>query len=368
MKIGILTFHFGINFGGVLQCYALQSYLEKLGHTVEIINFVPPAFHYYAWWEANGYRKSWKQGLINAGIKLCFANSQRCKFQYFREKYLNLSKSYTLNSLADIGNDYDAVIVGSDQVWNPSQRSHAAYFLRPFINFKGLRISYAACCATSCIDSKQAVMLKDSLMRFNHISVRNKETQCFVKSLIGLEPEIVVDPTMLIDFDFASCTNNLADDYILVYVLGEEILGGHRQIISKIKNRYGNLPVYALILSENKPKYFPWANKSFWDLGPIEWIMFFKRAKFIYTDSYHGLLFAIKNRKPFLAYYAEKERESRFIDLSLRYNLNTFIVNSVTDASQKKSLEKTLDYKRIDLQVSEEVQKSRLFLINVLKQ
>lgn len=208
-------------------------------------------------------------------------------------------------------------------------------------------------------------MLQKSLQRFDSISVRNIETQDFVSDIIERKPEIVVDPTLLIDFNFENETIP-KDDYILAYILGDEIKGGHSAVISEIKKRYGDLPVYAIILSENKPQFFSWADKSYWEIDLIEWVMLIKNATFVYTDSFHGLLFAMKYKKPFLAYYAEKKRESRFIDLSVRYNLGTFIVSSYADAIEKGSFSKTSDYTAIESIISVEVKRSISFLKNAL--
>jgi len=94
MKIGVLTFHFGVNFGGVLQCYALQSFLEQQNHTVKIINFMPPNFSYSVWWRGNYFRRSFVFGIESAAIKFLFATSQKNKFNEFRQKYLNIKVLY----------------------------------------------------------------------------------------------------------------------------------------------------------------------------------------------------------------------------------------------------------------------------------
>jgi hypothetical protein len=367
MKIGIMTFHFGINYGGVLQCYALQTFLEKQGHVVEIINFIPPKFEYSVWWKGNGYRKSLILGMKRACVKLCYAGLQREKFENFRKKHLKISKDYSIDNLSSITDEYSAIIVGSDQVWNMSQRYHGAYFLSPFVNFKGKRISYAPCCARNIVDEEQVPLLKKSLQKFNMISVRNIETQNFVSNLTGEKPEIVVDPTLLIDFNFDFRNENIPENnYILVYIIGDEIKGGHFAIISEIKKKYGNLRVYAIILSHNHPHFFSWADKSYWDIGPLEWITLIENATFVYTDSFHGLLFAMKYKKPFLAYYAENKRSSRFIDLMARYKLESFIVNSVADSLQKKSFDKKPDYREVESVLFTEVQKSISFIEKAL--
>lgn len=367
MKIGILTFHFGINFGGVLQCYALQTFLEEQGHEVEIINFIPPRFSYSKWWRGNGYRQSPMLGIRKAYCKFRHASRQKKKFNSFRKNNLKISKPYTIESLSGISDNYSTIIVGSDQVWTPSQHYHATYFLHPFVNFKGKRISYAPCCARNFIDKDNLKLLRESLLKFDFLSVRNIETRDFVNDIIGIEPEIVVDPTLLLDSGKKNeTTTSLTKKYILVYVLGNEIEGGHLAIISEIKKKHGDLPVYAIILSENKPQFFSWADKSYWDIGPSEWIALIENAGFIYTDSFHGVLFAIKNKKPFLAYYSERDRASRFIDLAVRYNLGTYIVNSYAEAIEKGSFKQSPDYTEIESRLSVEVKKSISFLRKTL--
>ena len=86
------------------------------------------------------------------------------------------------------------------------------------------------------------------------------------------------------------------------------------------------------------------ADKVFYDLSPIEWLNMIKNSEFVYTDSYHGVLFSIKYNIRFLAYYTEKLRATRFIDLGCRYKVDRYIVNSVDEIEVKMSLDKDIDF------------------------
>lgn len=367
MKIGILTFHFGINFGGVLQCYALKSFLEKQGNDVEIINFVPPGFKYTVWWKGNEYRQSLPFGLFKAYAKLRYSNKQRAVFGDFVKKYLNLSMPCTIENFPEVCRNYSAVIVGSDQVWTPSQHYHAAYFLKPLDNFDGRKISYAPCCARNHVDSPNVDVLKKCLSDFDSISARNLETQQFVRDLTGNDAELVVDPTLLPDFKLDTDSVKITDSrYILVYVLGKEIEGGHRAVIKNIKKTHGDMPVYAIILSENKPKLFSWADRKYMSAGPLEWVELIKKSGFVYTDSFHGLLFALKYKKPFLAYYAEPDRASRFLDFAARFDLSRHIVDSYAASVRNNAYDNAPDYKKIDSLLFEQIDRSVKFLNNAL--
>lgn len=363
MKIGILTFHFGINYGGVLQCYGLQQYLESIGHCVEIINFIPPGFRYRSPISEIISRHVSFEKFRYAIKKIQYAGLQKKEFEVFRKKYLKLSCMYDLKKLGEISTDYDAVIVGSDQVWTPSYHACGAYFLSPLVNYSGKRVSYAPCCAINTLIDENVVKLKRSLQKFSHISVRNTETQCFVKRLTGENPPLVVDPVMLWDFDRLIYKKPLIKEkYVLTYILGNEIDGGHQKIVQRIRKKYKDTKIVSIILTENHPKLFSWADKVYWHSSPQEWLNLFYNASFVYTDSFHGVLFSIKFKKQFVAYYAEKLRASRFIDLARRYNLESHIVKSVEDFENKNTIHSTIDYTALAVLFDRDIDLSKKYI------
>ena len=102
-------------------------------------------------------------------------------------------------------------------------------------------------------------------------------------------------------------------------------------VIEKIKARYGDMPIYLAQISNMDFKLTYFADKTIYDLSPIQWLEYIKNAKFVYTDSYHGALFSIKYKKPFVAYYKNIQRAPRFIDLKERYVLQEHIVDNADD-------------------------------------
>lgn len=390
MKIGILTFQFAINYGAVLQCYGLQQYLTEQGHKVQVINFIPPNVKNSSFWKGKNYQFSpltilkhiYKKlkyvrrkylsspitGFRLAYKELRYAGKQKREFTKFTKRYLNLSETYTLESLGKITNEYDAIIVGSDQIWNQSQHYHATYFLGPFKNYTGKRISYAPCCAVNQPNEKFISSLKANVLKFDHISVRNIETFQFVKDLTGIASPIVVDPSFLYNYKhLLTKSNHISNDYILTYIIGDEIEGGHEETVREIKKYNNDLPVVSIILTENKPKLFNWSDNTLWHASPQEWLNLFYNASFIYTDSFHGAVFAIKFKKPFLAYYQEKSRASRFLDLIERYELSDSIISSLNEAKNKNSFKNLPNYKKLDPIIEKNITLSRAFLEDALK-
>ncbi len=348
MRIGILTFHFGNNYGGVLQCYALQEVLKRAGYEVEIINYRPGPFSFCR----RVYNKirsinSWKVlvKLFREHFLKCFKpdpdeKSKKVEgilreFDLFREKYLHLSLPVTEQNIGEwCAQKYDAIIVGSDQVWTSLYEKKYIYFLDWNPEFPGKRISYAACSAHEYVRKKQAKVLSVLLGKFDYLSVRDMTTARLIKQITGKEPDIVSDPTLIYDFkEFV--TDIPVQPYVLTYILGSEITGGHEEALKKIKGKYGRLKVISVHLPQGKNDIRFYADENYYTLSPKKWVDLFAHASFIYTDSFHGVMFAIKFHIPFIAYYANLIRASRLLDLKNRCSVSN-IVNCAADITEAK--------------------------------
>jgi len=275
-----------------------------------------------------------------------------------------LSARVDEKTVNEIIQEYEAIIVGSDQIWSVGQRTKPVYFLG-FEGFDGDKISYAADSTIAEVSEEHLAKLRGELGDFDKISVRNKHSQKFVETVIGEKPPIVADPTLLWDFnELGRGFMGDSDPYILVYVLGKDINGSNRKAIEEIKRIYGNLKVYAIVIPTMKFNICDYADKVFYDLGPEEWLDMIRNATFVYTDSFHGTLFSLKFHKPFLAYYAEEMRATRFIDLAERYQIGRYIVSSVDEIEAKGSLLETPDFATIDQLIEEH----RAFSIRFLEE
>jgi hypothetical protein len=304
--------------------------------------------------------------------KICIKKKYNAKITYkfnkFRKKEMKLSRKVDENSLKLILNDYDIIIVGSDQIWNPSQRKRPEYFLNFGENYKFKKMSYAADSTTDEISLEDLETLKKALVEFAYISVRNEHSFNFVKSITNKDTYIVADPTIIYDFNNNDDKVENKEKYIFSYILGKEINGTHRKALEKIKKNYGNLPVYSAKIPTMNFEISKYADKVFYDLDPSEWIYMIKHATFIYTDSFHAVLFSLKYHKPFLAYYSEKMRATRFIDLGKRYQIEKYIVKSVDEIDKKNGLQVFPDYSIIDNLIKEHKLYSLEFLEKALRE
>ena len=355
------------NYGGVLQCYALQQTLKCMGHDVEVINFKYDSV-------SNQHVFSKVESLLKKIKTLSFGSKTKRShiavrplpkahiqaFEDFKKNYMLYSREVGNDTLSTLANQYDAVVVGSDQVWNDVSGKRLFYFFDWNPSYEGIRVAYAPCSVTEDIPFYNKKKLHDLLMDMDSISVRDKSTARLVEKAVRVEPSIVLDPTGL--YDFNEFINNpiVEGDYIFAYILGSEIHCGHTKVISKIKERYGEMKTVAAIIPNVSLEVEKFADDVRYNATPVEWVNLIANAKFVYTDSFHGCMFSIKYHKPFFAYYKDKRRSSRLHDLMEMYSFKNIMPSGVDPELSD------VDYQSVDRILEEQKKSSLAFLEKAL--
>lgn len=351
MKVGILSLSSGYNFGGTLQSVALSKALTRLGHDVTMLDYWPVSSRKVAPWRGWGLshpdrferiRKRW------AEIRHLRPFTE--KYDAFKKRELKwTNRCFDRQALDNEAAGLDAVVVGSDQVWNLRYHPDPNYYLAGLEAFKGLKISYAACCgnpAQGCPD-----WTGEALKDFDHVSVRNAFTADWVKrcSVNAVSPSVVADPTLLVD-DYPAGNLQLPGKYIAVYFIGMGSDEEDRKAISKLRRRHGDLPVVCLMPTGISIRFRDCYDEILWNLDPFEWVEVIRRATAVYTDSFHAILFSMRNRVPFLATYVEEVRAPRLMDLRDRFGLDSMI-RQASDLGEEGTLP---DWERIKQQFAED--------------
>lgn len=302
MKVGILTFHYADNYGAVLQAYALQTYLESLGHNVEIIDYRP---RYITHGGRFRIPRSKKDLVGNAQVALIKISRLRTAisgrtsqkaFQSFRDTALHIS-TMTYTSLEDLKSrapSYDAYICGSDQIWNPPPRAGVdpAFYL-DFGEPKCRRIAYAASFGRPQIEVEYHKDIGRLLKKIDYISVREQSGIDLVQQLSGRTATWLPDPTLLVDNYDSVLTKIPQENHIFVYGLRTgALLQDVKEQVAKI---YG-----APVLAPFNAKQLWRSKEATIQLSPSEWLGAIQQAGIVVTNSFHGTLFSIIFRKPFI--------------------------------------------------------------------
>ncbi|MEG0229363.1 MAG: polysaccharide pyruvyl transferase family protein [Oscillospiraceae bacterium] len=359
-KIGMMTFHASHNNGSMLQALALQNILEKKYNCfVEIINFSNPS-------QQNLYSpipkpSNWKQ-LIKSII--WFSNYKQLKKQYmsyekFSKLYLHTTeKRYSNNDeLQGIEDNYDALIVGSDQVWNTNCIDVDDVYFFDFVNYKP-RYAYAVSFGANNpfeLDNGSGVHV-GYFRKFNKVSVRETNAQKWTEEATGVTVPICLDPTMLYDKEEWEKIVDVGDKpvipgkYIFYYCFS--ITEDVQKFLKYVTKKTG-LPVYFMEAKE-------WTLKSCWrnkiklikQYGPDVYINVVKHAEIFITTSFHGTAFATIYRKRFW-YIKSKESESSKDDRAISFltQLNLTPRYKTIPQLMEMNLFDLPDYTNIDQQI-----------------
>lgn len=356
LRIGIVTFHNALNYGALLQTYALQKSLTNMGYEAIVIDYSNPHINKI---RKKPYWKDYRNPFKYYNDKLVYnvENLKEKKLNDFSNIKINKTKQADRTNISEIAADLDIVFTGSDQVWNDDiTRFDDTYYL-DFVPAKK-RCSYAASIGKEIISEENIPRMKKLLSGYRAISVRESTAQKALESQLGIYSVRVLDPTLLLsEKHYRKIAKKSSEkSYILLYMLlYSESLVCSAKKMAKEKG----LPVICINSSGKRIK----GVIDYSDAGIEEWLGLFINADFIFTNSFHGTAFSINFNIPFNVELppARIKAGSRIIDILKLFNLENQVIENRIIKSKPinyESVNKILDYER---------KKSKEFLVNTIK-
>lgn len=378
MKIGIITQPLGVNYGGLLQNYALQTVLRRLGH--EVVTMDQPNRQIRLFRLLASAAKTFLLKLVGKGKQrnyLFVAKANQIKHiakntDYFINKYIARSiKLIDANESARYvrDNHIEVFVVGSDQVWRPKYNVDIYHSFLDFTQGMDIRrIAYAASFGVDVWEysSQETEYCNLLVQAFQAVSVREESGVTLCAKHLGVKAISVLDPTMLLDkedYEFlveqekeSSCGGNM-----LCYILDK----------SEVKNRIINDVAELLHLSSFTVMPIHLLNRETVKIidqcvfPPVtKWLRGFVDADFVVCDSFHGAVFSIIFNKPFLVIANKDRGMARFHSLLRIYGLEDRLITDDIDLSL---LEKPIDWIAVNRKREEMKEISLNFLRENLK-
>ena len=309
-KIGTITFHQALNYGAVLQAFSLQNYLKSTENEAEIIDY-----------DCEEVRKRYSfVGLKQAGsLKLFVIKNLQCFFHYpkkkkfvnFLSKFSSLGRSYKKTDISEANKDYDVIVTGSDQVWNPDNTNGDTTYLLDFADDTTKKVSYAASIGKTDNFEGFGDEGKSFVKKIDCISLREKEA-CDAFSKMGFDATHVVDPVFLTSADrwseISDSSNEKISDKPFIFLynvrLSERVFSFAKRLAKATGCRVytTNIILKADILSAK----YGFCNRS--SIAPETFLKYIRNAEYVITDSFHGTSLCILFKKNF------------FVDLDTRKN------------------------------------------------
>lgn len=361
MRIGIVTQPLTANYGGYLQNYALQEVLRRNGHSPMTIDL--------------GNRISVARYMLSTirSLLFWFIPNRRRPFAKFKETQCNIRKDefekfidQHISKTEDIGKynsrlirkyKFDAVIVGSDQVWRPLYNKSIEDMYLRFVKQSGVRkVAYAASFGTDQWEyaPDQTLKCQQYAKRLDAVSVREVSGVDLCRTHLGIDASHVLDPTLLLSSKDYECIcgqipRNVDSPFIAAYILDR-----NRAVDDLLEDIYQS---YGM-----KVRIFEADAKSV--LSVEEWLAVYRDAECVVTDSFHGTVFSIIFNKPFICLGNKNRGNTRFDSLLGTFDLQNRYVTEYANAISL--LSQPISWPKVNAILEEKREESLRFLVQAL--
>lgn len=343
-RVGIMTWYFGANYGAIAQSIALYRAVEALGYKCDMVNYKPR--NYLKTIIVTNIPKKGHRikefGKTVHGLKKCY--------RLTRYKYITETRSVnTPEEIDQLGLDW--IVFGSDAIFNIRHLLFMPVYYG--VGIKTNKVTYSPSCEFASEGSILPQDYIDSLKEMRALSVRDTNTYTLVKNNTGIDPVITLDPTFLENFEDINCPIS-ENEYLLIYSFSDWEI--YKESILKFA-REKRLKVISI------GKQLDWADKSYPDASFEQWISAFRDASLVITDSFHGTVFSLKNKKQ-IVLCGREDKKAKINSLLKQFSADLAIFKG--EALEQYLATNVIDYSITQPLIEKEIQKSREYLMAAL--
>jgi len=360
MKVDIITRHSVPNYGSLLQSYATQKAIEKMGYESEIINYTRYEERYENLANTLVKGKKWDKNCI---LRFIYKTIQSPNYSKMYKKFGEYRRGFLRETKFEYGNvkelkenipQADVYCSGSDQIWGKIGTADydESYFLE-FVKDKKC-IAYASSFGKTELNKALEENLKNLLNKYSKILVRENSAKDLLEKRNIENVEQVLDPTLLLSqeewIQLANKSNKRCDEkYILIYQLHDN-KEFDRYAKKFAKNKKMKLlrisPSLYHIMRSGKLIYLP---------TQYDFLKYFSNAEYVLTDSFHATVFSIIFNRKFIDVLPPNKTGTRIESILSLFGIKNRILNNYNDFN---SIDNYIDYKNVNKRLKEERNKS----------
>lgn len=363
MKIGTLNYHHAYNYGAVLQASALQYAISSLGHDTYIIDYRNGSIEKQYSFKPIKLNGSMINSIRADLVLLPFIKKKRQNFERWFSQYQK-TDILTKDGLPSLAEEFDKIIVGSDQVWNMKCQGEDTTYLLDFVPDKK-RIAYAASFGTYDVDSKYLGIFKKELEKFPFISVREERGTKIVENIIGKKVPCTMDPVLLVGrkyWESRMSKGSIDGKYIFVYQLGH---GRDVPDFAKKLSKDTGLPLVFVTVHIGNIVQYRLSDRNKSDVSPEEFLSLLADASYILTNSFHAAALSLVFEKDFNVIVEGNGKatyNTRIFSLLERYSLEDRITDNYDKAKTSK-----VNYQIYRSKIDTDRQEAFTYLNNAIK-
>lgn len=354
MRVGLVPLLYNeYNYGGVLQFYALQRILKSNNIECDIIFFnndekafclelpvrkkillnIKIALYKIIY----GKHSVTEKNIIEENIK-----KRKLKIDAFKQ----LHYSQVVNEASISYSDYDAIVCGSDQIWNPNWARRRCFL--EFVPDEINKVIYAASLGCESMSKEQKAQFEPRIERLQYVSLREQSGKAILDSFIkDKDIKVVLDPTLLL---LPEDWNNIVVEpkekgYVFTYFLGK--YDDKIEYIGEFAKRKGLKIINIPFASGEKNDDVCFGDLQIKDADPGEFIGLIKNAEYIFTDSFHACVFSVLFKKEFYAFQRDNSKKMQGRINTLLYNFN--LPNRFIEVGTDLDMISSIDYQNNDM-------------------
>lgn len=363
MKIGILTMQRIKNYGSFFVAYSLKKTIENLGHEVIFVDYKAEKPVEWSIKNTIFYRIIRNTYHLLANIFGTKTEMEKQSERFFKKYNKEFYKKLDLPIKHQYRSEVDLLIIGSDEVFNCTQKNREVGYSRELFGYKNNAkrlISYAASFGNTTLEKLKKYdkekEIAQLLKGFNAISVRDKNSYNIIKNLTNKEIEFHIDPVFIY-----SCDSELPKidkkNYIVVYAYKNRITKEEQKAIKEFARKNNKELITLGTVQEFCDTYIP--------ASPFEALAYIKNADYVITDTFHGTIFSVKYNKRFATIIRDSNRE-KLSDLLERLYMKEREIKDISEL--ENVLSKQIDYQNTNEFIKEQSLKSIEYIKNNIEQ